>query len=96
MIDEISVSCRALGRNIESPMIALALAPIIERHGLRETAFRFREGPRNLPARIWLTSFTGAQNISDGSLTTSLWEAIPQLKEHLGAPVASQWEQTTG
>ena len=96
MIDEISVSCRALGRSIESPMIALALAPIIERHGLGDATFSFREGPRNLPARMWLSSFTGAQDISDGSLTTVAWEAIPQLNDHLGAPIASQWEQITG
>jgi FkbH-like protein len=96
MIDEISISCRALGRSIESPMIALALAPIIERYGLRDVAFSFREGPRNLPARMWLSSFTGAQDISDRSLTTVAWEAIPQLKDHLGAPIANQWEQTTG
>jgi FkbH-like protein len=95
VIDEISISCRALGRNIESPMIALALAPIIERYGLRDAAFSFREGPRNLPARMWLSSFTGAPDISNGSLTTVGWEAIPQLKEHLGAPIASKWEQTT-
>lgn len=95
MIDEISVSCRALGRCIESPMIALALAPIIERHGLRDVAFRFREGPRNLPARMWLSSFTGAQDIPDQGVMTVAWEAVPQLKEHLGASLSSKWEQTT-
>ena len=41
IIDEISVSCRALGRGIESPMIALALAPIVERSGLRDVSFFF-------------------------------------------------------
>jgi FkbH-like protein len=96
VIDEISFSCRALGRSIESPMIALALAPIVEQHGLRDVAFSFREGPRNLPARIWLASFTGAQEISNGRLTTAVWEAIPKLKEHLGAPISSKWEHTTG
>jgi FkbH-like protein len=96
MIDEISVSCRALGRSIENPMIALALASIIGRYGLRDVAFSFREGPRNLPARMWLSSFAGAQDISDGSLTTVAWEAIPGLKEHLGTPLLSKWEQTTG
>jgi FkbH-like protein len=95
IVDEISVSCRALGRNIESPMIALAFAPIIKRYGLRDVVFRVREGPRNVPARLWLGSFTGAQDISDDDLTTIVWEAIPQLKEHLRAPVRSQWEQTT-
>jgi FkbH-like protein len=96
IVDEVSVSCRALGRSIERPMVALALAPIIERHGLRDVAFCFREGQRNLPARMWLANFTGVQDISDGSLTTVVWEAIPQLKEYLGAPIASQWEETTG
>ena len=58
VIDEVAISCRALGRSIESPMIAMALAPMIELYGLREVAFRFREGPRNLPARLWLANFT--------------------------------------
>ena len=96
VIDEISVSCRALGRGIESPMIALALSPIIERYGLRDVAFWFCEGPRNLPARTWLTSFTGQQDISDGRFMTVTWEAIPQLEEHLEAPIASRWERSAG
>jgi FkbH-like protein len=96
VIDEASVSCRALGRNVESPMIALALAPIIDRFGLRDVAFWFREGFRNLPARVWMTSFTGVQDILDGSFTTVVWETIPRLNEHLRAPIASKWEQMTG
>ena len=47
VIDEVAISCRALGRSIESPMIAMALAPMIELYGLREVSFHFREGPRN-------------------------------------------------
>jgi len=96
VIDEVSVSCRALGRNVESPMIALALAPVIEQYGLRDLVFWFREGLRNLPARIWLTSFTGVQDISNGSLTTVSWKSLPRLNEHLSAPIASKWEQMTG
>ena len=56
----------------------------------------FREGPRNLPARMWLANFTGVQDIRTGALTTVAWEAIPQLKEHLRAPITSKWEHTTG
>lgn len=95
VIDEVAISCRALGRSMESPMIALALAPIIELHGLREVAFRFREGPRNLPARLWLANFTGAQDIADGTVATIAWNSIPELKCHLGAPVTRKWEQIT-
>ena len=96
VIDEICVSCRALGRNVESSMIALAIASVMERYGLRDVAFWFREGPRNVPARIWLRSFTGLQDIASGSATTVVWKAVPRLAEHLGAPIANRWEGTTG
>jgi FkbH-like protein len=92
VIDEVCISCRALGRNVESPMIALALAPMIERYRLRNVAFEFREGPRNLPARMWLTSFTGVKEIANEGVVTVAWEAIPQRDEHLTAPVANKWE----
>ena len=93
VIEEVSVSCRALGRNVESSMIALALSQVIDRYGLREVAFLFRKGPRNLPAHMWLTSFTGVQHIADGSLTIVPWETIPQRNEHLSAPITHRWEQ---
>ena len=96
VIDEVAISCRALGRNIESPMVALALSPIVERHELRELAFLFREGPRNLPARLWLANFTGVPKIMDGALTTVAWEAISHREEHLRAPVTTRWENATG
>ena len=96
VIDEVSVSCRALGRNVENPMIALALAPIIEKSGLRELAFWFREGPRNLPARMWLSSFTGEQYISDGGFQAVAWQEIPQRDEHLRAPITAKWENVSG
>jgi FkbH-like protein len=96
VIEEVSVSCRALGRNVESPMIALALSQIIDRYGLREVAFLFREGPRNLPAHMWLTSFTGVQHIVNGSFTIVAWETIPHRNEHLSAPITLRWEQITG
>jgi len=96
VIDEVCISCRALGRNVESPMIALALAPVIDRYGLRDVTFRFREGPRNLPARMWLTSFTGVQDIAKEDAVTVAWEAIPQCNKHLTAPIASKWELITG
>ena len=96
LIDEVSVSCRALGRNVENPMIALALAPIIEKCGLRDLVFWFREGPRNLPARMWLSSFTGEQDISDGGFTAVAWQEIPQRIDHLQAPITAKWENVSG
>jgi FkbH-like protein len=90
-IDEVCISCRALGRSVESPMIALAIAPIIDRYGLRDIAFQFREGPRNVPARTWLTSFTGVQAVANEGIVAASWEAIPKRNEHLTAPITSKW-----
>ncbi len=96
LIEEVSVSCRALGRNVESTMIALALSPVIDRYGLRDVTFLFCKGPRNLPAHMWLTSFTGVQDIADGSFTSVAWEKISQRDDLLERAVAYRWEQITG
>jgi FkbH-like protein len=92
VIDEICVSCRALGRNVENPMIALALAPIIGQNRLRNVVFKWREGPRNLPARMWLEGFTGMHELPDHATVTVVWEQLPQLAQHLSAPIANKWE----
>jgi FkbH-like protein len=92
LIEEICISCRALGRDIESVMIARALAPIMDQHGLSTVGFTFRQGPRNQPARTWLTTFSGTADIPDHGRVTVAWDAI-RRSEHFAAPVASKWEQ---
>jgi FkbH-like protein len=91
VIDELCISCRALGRNVESTMITRAVAPIADQHSLHNIAFRFHEGPRNLPARMWLTSFTRGQNVAEGTVSIT-WGVISQLDEQLTAPITSKWE----
>src|SRR5262249_45663005 len=94
LIDELCISCRALGRNVESPMVALALLPIMDQHRLNNLAFKFCDGPRNLPARNWLSRFTGVPDLSNDATVAVAWDAIPQRREHLSAPIASKWEHT--
>ena len=72
MIEEVSVSCRALGRNVENPMIALALSQVIDSYGLRELAFLFRKGPRNLPAHMWLTVLQACEILRTEASRSSL------------------------
>ena len=74
-------------------MIAFALAPIVQGHGLHDVALWFREGFRNLPARKWLTNFTGVQDIALEGLTIVAWDAIPHLNEYLHAPIKTEWEK---
>jgi FkbH-like protein len=63
-VDEICVSCRALGRGIEDLMIATAISRAMQKLQLKKVSFAYNRGPRNDPARRWLESFTGTP-ISD-------------------------------
>jgi FkbH-like protein len=57
-VEEVSISCRALGRGIEDVMITEALSGIARADGrVRDVEFRFVTGPRNAPARAWLESY---------------------------------------
>lgn len=59
VVDELCVSCRALGRRIED---ALVLAPILAHplaEGATQLAFRVAHGERNEPALLWLAGLLG-------------------------------------
>lgn len=53
-VDEIDVSCRALGRQLEALMIMEAVRRAIGPNSVTDVAFAFRSGPRNAPARTFL------------------------------------------
>jgi FkbH-like protein len=56
-VEELCISCRALGRRLEDLMVAqmLVSGPLFP--GVQDVAFRFVGGPRNQPARRWLEGF---------------------------------------
>ncbi len=54
VIEELCVSCRALGRQLEDTMILTAIAHMPPFVGCREVVFRVARGPRNQPALTWL------------------------------------------
>jgi FkbH-like protein len=56
IVDELCISCRALGRGLESLIIELALADAQESLGAQRVSLRYHEGPRNEPALRWLTA----------------------------------------
>jgi FkbH-like protein len=66
-VDEIVISCRALGRNIEHAIVAEALRAVLRELPATAVRFAFREGPRNDPARAFLTDFTGRAPGPDGA-----------------------------
>ncbi|GJH09278.1 HAD-IIIC family phosphatase [Caballeronia novacaledonica] len=67
IVEELCISCRAMGRHLEDTLILSAIAsmPIVAQ--CKEIAFRVQRGPRNQPAISWLAALTeNASSLSDG------------------------------
>lgn len=58
-IDELALSCRAMGRGLESILLTEALRAVPGWETAREVSFLVRETERNLPARKWLGDIAG-------------------------------------
>jgi FkbH-like protein len=54
VVEELCISCRAMGRQLEDTMILVALRDMPIFDGCREVLFRVGQGPRNQPALDWL------------------------------------------
>ena len=66
-IDEVCVSCRALGRRIEDTMLTQAVRLIAQAWTPERVVFNVRKGPRNAPARDWLARYAGVQLDDDAT-----------------------------
>ncbi len=60
VVDDLAISCRALGRQLETTIVAAAIAAMHRELPVKSVFFRHCTGPRNAPAREWLSGFTGA------------------------------------
>jgi len=59
VVEELCISCRALGRKLEDIMIVEAVRAGMDRLGASRAAFDYQLGPRNQPALEWLATFLG-------------------------------------
>lgn len=79
-VREVAVSCRALGRGLESIVLAVALKAIPGWRHVRDVCFEVRETERNLPARKWLAEVSGqaSSGVSPRQvfLAASLWSSV--------------------
>lgn len=57
-VDELAMSCRAMGRGLESLLISQALRALPCWENVQEVCFLVRETERNFPARRWLGDIT--------------------------------------
>ena len=77
-VDELCVSCRALGRRLEDAMLTKALLVMAGDPAPDKVVFALSKGPRNEPARRWLASYAG----------TALDEEAAALEMSFGAIAA--------
>jgi len=63
IVEELCVSCRALGRQLEDAIILLSLRDMPIFAGCQEVAFRVQHGPRNQPAMDWLVRLLGLNEL---------------------------------
>ncbi len=65
LVNELCISCRAMGRQLESTIILKALRDMPIFDGCQEVVFRVQLGPRNHPARDWLAGLLGLDKAPD-------------------------------
>ena len=88
LVEEIAVSCRALGRGVEDAMLCAAVVRAMDALGVDAARFAFVDGPRNGPARSWLAGLTDGR--LDGDVDRAALESRMQALDGL---VTMTWEQ---
>jgi FkbH-like protein len=90
VIDEIAISCRALGRQVEGVIIAEAIRGVLRELPAPRLACRYTEGPRNAPARAWLAEVFGSVPLDSEHAVRDLQDDwLAGLVDP--APVAISW-----
>jgi FkbH-like protein len=75
-VEELCISCRALGRDLEDVMVGAAVqAATADAEAPRAVVFHPVEGPRNRPALDWLARFAEGAAPDDAGRVTVAWEA---------------------
>jgi len=93
VVDEIVISCRALGRNIEAAMVTEALRRALQDLPATEVRFTFRQGPRNGPARAFLADYTGMD--PEGVFVSMPWDDAKATELMARLPLSVAHEETT-
>ena len=76
-IDELTISCRALGRNLEDIMINKLLQLAQQKLQTSKTAkINYKIGPRNRPAINWLENVINQKIENDGQIQYNIPESI--------------------
>jgi FkbH-like protein len=90
VVDELAMSCRALGRSVETPLVLATLSRVAAELESNTIVFSFTAGPRNEPARKWLVEFTGTDPVETGEATL-VWNKAQADARLAEAPLAVRW-----
>jgi FkbH-like protein len=91
VVEELCISCRALGRSLEDLMVGESIRRLSEEWPDAERVFfETRQGPRNQPARQWLERATGTEVVGDRRIELEM-AAGKSLGDRGALPVRVQW-----
>ena len=91
-VDELCISCRALGRGVEDLMVVTAIdAAVVELAAncsipIKQVRFHTQRGPRNDPARAWLEAFTG-HALGENEIAAIAWTDTARIERARALPV---------
>jgi len=78
-IAELAVSCRALGRGVETGMVLKMMQVAGQALGAHDYEFHYKKGPRNKPALIWLQDIYSEELQDSGSFFLPNESIVPDL-----------------
>jgi len=78
IIEELCISCRALGRRLEDDIVTQALLLMAEGRPPTALSFDVRDGPRNAPAREWLVRYAHARPGDWNSASLLAYDAVTE------------------
>jgi FkbH-like protein len=76
-VEELCISCRALGRGLEDTMIASCVRAMSRELATAAVVFEYSLGPRNGPARDWLARMAGRPLANDAGEVRIPLAALP-------------------
>ncbi len=91
VVDELCISCRAMGRMLEDIIVTEAVAHVAERFGSDSVRFVHAVGPRNQPARRWLGAYAGFGIGESGGVVDLPWNGDRVERFVKVAPVRITW-----
>jgi FkbH-like protein len=91
VVEELCVSCRALGRGIEDHLLAAAVGRLMTEFGSGIAAVVYQPGPRNEPLRAWLAAHSRTPVSGPGEVVLS-WDAGACAALLADAPITVNWE----